>query len=147
MTLLYADTSALVRAYFSHEPDHESLRSSLRQGPDPVVTSELARLEFASATFAAARAERLRRPDDVLARFDGDCRPEGPIALLALDPRRVFPEAQRLLASHPLRTLDAIHLAVALIDGRGLAGGNGLAFVSRDEPQRAAAEAEGLSLL
>lgn len=146
MTVLYADTSALVRAYFSDEPDHGPLRAMLREGADPVVSSELARLEFASATFAAVRAGRLRRPRDVIARFDADCRPEGPTALIELDARRVFPESQRLLAVHPLRSLDAIHLAVALVDALGLAGGSGLAFVSRDEPQRAAARAEGLTV-
>ncbi len=146
MTLLYADTSALVRAYFADEPDHDLVYSLLLDGSEPVVTSELARLEFASATFAAARAGRLRHPERVIARFDQDCRPTGPIALLALDSGRVLPEAQRLLSTHALHSLDAIHLAVALLDALGLAGGNALIFVSRDAAQCVAAEAEGLTI-
>jgi predicted nucleic acid-binding protein len=146
LTLLYADTSAVVGAYFADEADHVALRAMLREGDDPVVTSELARLELTSATLAGGHAGRLRRPGDVLARFDAECRPEGPIALIELEPRRVFPESQRLLAAHPLRSLDAIHLAVALIDALGLAGGTGLAFVTRDEAQWTAAQAEGLSV-
>lgn len=146
MTLLYADTSALIRAYFADEADHDILCAQLREGLDPVVTSELARVEFASATYAAARAGRLRKPEKVIARFDEECRPPGPIALLALESSRILPEAQRLVCSHPIRSLDAIHLAVALIDALGLAGGSALAFVSRDDAQRGAAQAEGLEL-
>ncbi|MGI9034225.1 MAG: type II toxin-antitoxin system VapC family toxin [Acidimicrobiales bacterium] len=147
MTLLYADTSALVRAYFSDEPDHGPLRAMLREGTDPVVTSDLARLELTSATYAAARAGRLRRPQNVVARFDADCRPEGPIALIELEGRRVFPESQRVLAVHPLRSLDAIHLAVALVrrPGAGRWDRAGLCQ-PRDEAQCAAAQAEGLRL-
>lgn len=61
MTLLYADTSALVRAYLADEPDHGSLRERLLEGDEPVVISELARIEMASVIRAAARGGRLRR--------------------------------------------------------------------------------------
>ena len=44
MTVLYADTSAVLRAYFHDEPDHETLRDLLLQGADLVITSELTRL-------------------------------------------------------------------------------------------------------
>ena len=53
MTLYYADTSAIIRAYFVDEDDHESLQELIFAGDDPVVTSELTRVEFASATVAA----------------------------------------------------------------------------------------------
>ncbi len=144
--LVYADTSALVRAYFADEPEHDELRALLRESSDPVVTSELARLEFASATFSAARTGRLRRPEVVVARFDEECRTDGPIALLALEPLRVFPECHRLIAMHPVRTLDAIHLAVALLDAARMAGGGEAIFVTRDEKQGIAAKSEGLTV-
>ncbi len=54
MTLLYADPSALARAYLADEPDHAMLREMLLAGPDQVVTSALARVELASAIRAAA---------------------------------------------------------------------------------------------
>lgn len=141
--LLYADTSALVRAYFIDEEDHELLRILLLDGGDAVVTSELARLEFASATVAAARAGRIRTARTVLARFDADCGEAGPLALIAFDPASVLPEAHRLLLAHPLRTLDAVHLAVALVELPHLAPAEDIRFVSRDEAQLAAAVAQG----
>lgn len=144
MSVLYADTSALVRVYFVDEPDHDELQELLLKGRDIVVTSEIARLEMASAIYAAQRTGRLKKPRIVLDRFDADCAPEGPIILLALDPSSIFPSAVRLLMRSRLRTLDAIHLAVARDEERE-AGGD-LKFVSRDESQAAAARSLGLNV-
>ena len=143
MTLVYADTSALVHAYFPDESDHEVLRTTIRDAF--AVTSEIARLEFASAVATAARAGRVRKPKTILDAFDVDCRPGGPITLIALRTERTFLEAHRLLTSYPLRTLDAIHLAVALVDATLLGGGD-VTFVTRDEDQQRAAVAEGLAV-
>lgn len=103
MSLRYADTSALIRAYFDDEPDHDSLRQLLLEGAEPVVSSELARVELASAVAAAGRAGRLPRPHLMQARFDADCADEGPITLLRFDSDEAFPVAYDLLASHRLR--------------------------------------------
>jgi uncharacterized protein len=146
LTLLYADTSALVRAYFADEVDHDPLQRLLLEGDDAVVTSELARLEFTSVVEAAGRAGRLRRSRPILARFDADCGDGGPLALIALDPVTIFPEAHRLLRRHPLRTLDAVHLAVALVELPALAAGDTVGFVTRDAAQGTAATGEGLPL-
>jgi uncharacterized protein len=142
----YADTSVLVRAYFSREPDHLALRQLLLEGDAPVVTSALTRVEFASAIAAAGRAGRLRRQRVLLDRFDGDCRDGGPVTLLDFDAAGVLPLARRLVRAHPLRTLDAIHLAVALTDARELAAGEPVSLVTRDKAQAAAAESLGLGL-
>jgi predicted nucleic acid-binding protein len=147
VTLLYADTSALARAYFVDEPDHEALRNLLLDGPDAVVTSELSRLELTSAAMAAARAGRLRQPDVVLAAFDADCRDGGPLATIRLDTERVMPVAHRLLLTHPLRTLDALHVAVAVVALPDLAAREETGFVTRDLQQARAAEAEGLTTI
>lgn len=146
MSLLYADTSALIRAYFTDEPDHAELRGLLLEGDEPVVTSELARVELASAVRAAARAGRLRRWRALLFRFDADCQEEGPIALLRLRAEAVLPTAHRLVLDHRLRTLDALHLAVALEECPALAGGEEVVFVTRDDDQSAAARALGFTL-
>jgi predicted nucleic acid-binding protein len=146
MTLLYADTSALVCAYLEDEKDHARLRDRLLEGSDPVVTSELARLELASAIRAAARARRLRRSPGLLARIDADHGENGPIALLRLRAAAVLPVAYNLLLEHRLRTLDAIHLAVALEECPVLAGDDDVVFVTRDERQAVAAAAVGFSL-
>lgn len=133
-------------AYLPDEVDHTALRLQLLEGEDPVISSVVARLEFASAAHAAARAQRLSDPAALLARFDADCLPGGALSLLVLRPEAVFAAAYRILAEHPVRTLDAIHLAVAIEDGGRLAGDDELAFVTRDRVQAEAARALGLSV-
>lgn len=147
MTLLYADTSAVVRAYFVDEPDHDRLRAVLLEGPDPVVTSELTRVEFASAVSAAGRGGRLSEPRVVLDRFDADCGDDGPLSLLRLDPEPTLGLAYRLVSEYRLRTLDAVHLAVALTDAAELAAGQPVTLVTADTDQEAAAQASGLAVL
>jgi predicted nucleic acid-binding protein len=71
---------------------------------------------------------------------------EGPLTLLALRPDPVLELARRLVERHRLRTLDAIHLAVALEDGRRVAGEEQLELVTCDHEQRAAAQAAGLAV-
>ncbi|MGH3812735.1 MAG: type II toxin-antitoxin system VapC family toxin [Pseudonocardiaceae bacterium] len=146
MSVRYADTSALVRCYLVDEADHERLRALLLEGREPVVTSELTRVELASALSTAARSGRLRRPDWLLARADADCGPDGPIALLALDPGTVLPRARQLVLDHPVRTLDAIHLAVAATTATELAAGEPLEFVTCDQRQAQTADVLGLAL-
>ncbi|MGH7762556.1 MAG: type II toxin-antitoxin system VapC family toxin [Candidatus Dormibacteraceae bacterium] len=144
MSVLYADTSALVRAYFADEPEHAELRARLLEGDEPVVSSELTRVEFASAVSVAARAGRLRNSKLFLDRFDADCGDDGPIALLRLDLESVLPLAYRLVTEHDLRTLDALHLAVASTSATELAGGEAVVLVTRDDRQTAAATGMGI---
>ncbi|HEV8557399.1 MAG TPA: type II toxin-antitoxin system VapC family toxin [Actinophytocola sp.] len=146
MTLLYADTSAVVRAYVMAEPDHAELRKLLVEGTDSVVTSELTRVEFAGAVAAAGRARRIRESRILLDRFDGDCGVDGSISLLQLDNAVVLPLARRLVTEHFVHTLDAIHLAVALSDATALAAGEPVVLVTRDKRQAEAARALGLSV-
>lgn len=146
MTVLYADSSALASAYLDDEPEHRALRELLLGGDDYVVSSEVARLELASAVRSAERAGRLPDGADLLGWIDLDCREGGPIQLLELEPGRTFATAHRLLLEHPLRTMDAIHLAVALDDAPALADGEEVVFVTRDEAQAAAARALGLAV-
>ncbi len=145
MTLLYADTSAILRA-FADEPDHAGLRALLLDSDEPVVTSEIARIEMASAVRAAAKPGRLRRWRGLLARMDADFGEGGPITLLALRPERVLPVAYKLVLEHRLRTLDATHLAVAIEECPRLAEGGDFVFVSRDADQARAAGALGLAV-
>jgi uncharacterized protein len=146
VTLLYADTSAVVRAYFADEDDHTALRKLLLRGVDPVVTSELTRVEFASAVGAAARKLRVAEPTPILDRFDLDCGEDGPLTLLRLDTKVVLPLARRLVSQQAVRTLDAIHLAVVLTDATALAAGEPVVLVTRDTQQAKAATALGLSV-
>jgi uncharacterized protein len=121
------------------------LKARLLEGDEAVVSSELTRLEFASAVSAAARTGRLRNSRLFLDRFDADCGKDGPIALLRLDPETAFPLAYRLLTQHDLRTLDAVHLAVASTSATALAAADSVVLITRDERQAAAAAAMGLA--
>lgn len=144
VSVVYADTSALVRAYFVDETDHASLREQLLEGSDGVVTSAVAAIEFTSAVRAAARAGRITMPDELLARFKADCGDSGPLALIRLDADPVLAQAGRLVNDHALRTLDAIHLAVAIVELPLLT--ERPCLVTRDEAQAAAALREGFAL-
>ncbi len=146
MTIHYADTSALARAFFPDEPGHRELRQMLLDGHEYVVTSELARLEFRRATFAAHRDRRLTSPTGLLERFDATSGDHGSIGLIALEPQPVLGLATQLVERHPLRTLDAIHLAVAIEESVVVAPDDDLVFVTRDDRQAEAAEAEGLAV-
>jgi predicted nucleic acid-binding protein len=144
LSLLYADTSALVRAYFTDEREHADLRARLLEGDEAVVSSEITRLEFASAVQAGARTRRMRSARMFLDRSDADCSRDGPITLLRLDPTVVLPLAHRLLNEHDLRTLDAIHLAVLSTSAMELGGSEPVVLVTRDERQAVAATAMGI---
>lgn len=95
MSVRYADTSALVRCYLVDEDDHKRLRGLLLEGQEPAVTSEITRVELASAIGAA------------------------------------------------VRTLGAIHLAVAATTATALAAGESLEFVTCDQQQAQTADALG----
>lgn len=136
MTVYYADTSALVRAYVVDEPDHAELRGLLLEGDLPVTTSELTRVELASAVASAARAGRLRRPQVVLDRFDGDCGDDGPVTMLRLEVEAFLAASRDLLLRHQLGTLDAMHLAAAMTT-TAAAGNEPVCLVTRDDSQAA----------
>ncbi len=146
MSFIYADTSALVRAYFADEPDHLDLRRLLLEGNDSVLTSEVAGVELAGAVRAAVQAGRLRRAGPMLSRMDADSSSAGPIQLIRFRAEAVLPTARTLVLEHRLRTLDAIHLAVAIEDTPTLAGGAAVDFVTRDREQGAAALALGFTV-
>jgi predicted nucleic acid-binding protein len=146
VSLLYADSSALARAYFSDEDDHSELRTMLLEGSEPVVTSEIARLELASAVRSAAIGRRVARYNDLLARIDADFAEGGPIGPIDLRSDVILPAAYRLVVAHGLRTLDAIHLAVCVEDCPAFAGDSAIAFITRDLDQAAVARALGLDV-
>ncbi|MBI2774287.1 MAG: type II toxin-antitoxin system VapC family toxin [Chloroflexi bacterium] len=146
MTVLYADTSALVRAYLADEPDHDVLRPLLLESHDVVVTSEIARVGFAGAVYRAARAGRVERSEPFVDRFDLDCGAKGPIALLRFERDAILALARRLVLAHPVGTLDAIHLAAALSEAAKSLPDSELVFITRDDGQAAAARSLGLEV-
>ncbi|MEV5299567.1 type II toxin-antitoxin system VapC family toxin [Amycolatopsis methanolica] len=146
MTALYADTSAVVGAFLADEPGHADLRELLLSGRHRVLTSELTRVEFASAMTAAKRTGRIPDGRQFLNQFDEDAR-TGLLGVIPLVASRILPAARRLVMdNHPLRTLDAIHLAVALNDTAALTDGEPIVMVTRDQRQADVAKAHGLEV-
>lgn len=146
--MLYVDTSALVRAYMADEAGHDGLVELLRTGHEMVATSSLTAVEAASAFRLAVRAGRLTEQEGrwLLDTLDHDLGPDGVIGVFTFDVERALARARLLLLRHPLRTLDALHLAIAEHEGHQLAAGEPLVFVTRDQGQRDAAEALGFPL-
>lgn len=108
------------------------------------MTSELTRVEFAGAVAAAVRAGRLPEGTGLPERFDADCGDDGPILLLRFDAAQVLPLGRKLVDGHRLRTLDALHLAVALTAAATLA--DEVVLLSRDARQTGAAAELGLAI-
>lgn len=145
MSLLYADTSALACAYLPDELDHAELRGLLLESTGPVVTSELAVVELAAAMAAAKRARRIADSGSMMLQIESDLSGD-PVSMLDLRLPALFPEVRRLIAEHALFALDAIHLAVALVDAPAHSEDDEVVLVTRDRRQAAAARAEGLAV-
>ncbi|MBX3031605.1 MAG: PIN domain-containing protein [Chloroflexi bacterium] len=140
--MMYADASVIASAYLGDEPGHARWRARILEGTEPVVSTELVLAEVASALAAAAQAGRIQlRP--TLRRFEADCGPGGPIQLLAFLADPVLRRAVGIVEDHPLRVIDAIHLAVALEQVVPLAAGEPIAFLTAGRRQAAAARSLG----
>ncbi|HEX9374653.1 MAG TPA: type II toxin-antitoxin system VapC family toxin [Actinomycetota bacterium] len=146
MSRVYADSSALVRAYLADEPASAVARRLLFDG-EGVMTSEVARVEFASAVTRAFRARRIDLAGDYLLAFDADCGVAGPVALLPLRSPVTLHTAHRIASTHGLRGLDAIHVATAIDEAASIPVDDGISFVTFDDEQAAAARAEGLRVI
>lgn len=141
--IAYCDTSVILRAYLPDELGHAEARRRLLSAEVSLISSVIAEVELTAALHGAARAGRVDDPEVVLSAISSAL--DGPLLFVALDATRVLPLATSLCERHRLRALDAIHLSVALTDGRALAG-EGLVFITRDADQAAAARAEGLEV-
>ena len=110
----YLDTSALAKWYLN-EPGSEAFVSYL-QGLDVAVISSLTRTEFRSLLARRRRMGELDHPlESVLFAAFLDDIAEGSLSLVRVDDPR-FDDAVHLISrypEHPLRTLDALHLAIA----------------------------------
>ncbi len=142
--LVYVDSSVLVRAYLPDESGHQEALALLNNPHHLLVTSTWTVVELTSALARASRGSRVGHLDDVISRARLDTSTDGPITLLRADSDQVEHIATRIVSEHALRSLDAIHLAVAELSARPLAEpGEQIGFASRDTAQRAVAEALG----
>lgn len=127
--MIYLDSSALMKLVRA-EDETPALRDWLDGNPDqPLVTSELGRVEVLRAARRVG-GQVLTEARAVVSDLD----------LVALD--RAVQDVASDLGDPLLRTLDALHLASALLLGDKLT-----AFVTYDHRLTRAAEAAGLGVL
>ncbi|MGH3753371.1 MAG: type II toxin-antitoxin system VapC family toxin [Pseudonocardiaceae bacterium] len=137
--LVYVDSSVLARAYLPDEPGHAEAVALLAGTDHLLVTATWTIVEVTSALVRATRVGRQGDVDALLAVLAADTGEYGTVTLLRADPEQVERRAVEIVRDHALRSLDAMHLAVAtlaavpLLDPGGLLG-----LASRDEAQRRA---------
>jgi uncharacterized protein len=135
----YFDTSALVKRYVS-EPGRREVLQLLRR--HQLVTSAILPVEVRSALrrrTSEGTVDATRVPE-MLRRVAAD---RAYWTLVAVG-SEVLAAAETLIAAHPLRTLNAIHVASAQLF-RSRVTTPEFIFVSADERQTAAAVAVGLT--
>jgi predicted nucleic acid-binding protein len=139
MTYAYFDTSALIKRYVQ-EPGRREVLGLLRQ--HACVVSALLPVEVRSALRrrAAERSLDPRRVPAVLKRLAADRAYWTTIELS----RDVLTMAESLAGAHPLRALDALHVASAGFF-RERTGAPAFIFVSGDLRQTRVAEALGIA--
>jgi uncharacterized protein len=139
--VIYLDTSWLVKLYVD-EGDAEAVRRVVDTDAT-VLVGDLSFVEFHAAVARRRRDGSLapRAGTAVVSRFRREWADRGRVAVS----RDVVARAADLVAAHPLRSLDALHLASALLIGTGAP--EPLRFGAADERLLAAARAEGLVTL
>jgi uncharacterized protein len=135
----YFDTSALVKRYVDEAGRREVLRLLRRYD---VVTSAILTVELRSALRrrVAERTLDEERVPEILTRLVAE---RGFWALIGVS-SDVLSVAETLVATHPVRALDAIHIASAQLFAARIALPD-LIFVSADARQAAAAGAVGMT--
>ncbi len=139
--MIYLDTSWLVKLYVD-EGDSDAVRRVV--DPDPMVlVSDLAFVEFHAAVARRRRDGSIspRAATGLVSRFRREWTDRGRIAVS----HDVVVRAADLVATHPLRSLDALHLASALLVAKGAP--EPLRFGAANARLLAAARAEGLVTL
>ncbi len=142
---LYYDSSALVPLYVLEETSADISRF-LKDRAEAVFVNELHEVEIRNAL----RLKRYRGEIEAaqlaasLNLLNDDLAEGSRLIRRGLDWQAACSEAERLSGrtteKHGVRTLDLIHIAVALV--QGVSG-----FVTHDERQRAAASAAGLNVV
>jgi predicted nucleic acid-binding protein len=136
---LYAESSAVL-AWLLAEPDGDPVRDGLRDA-QVVIASDLTLIECERVLTRAVALGRLSE-GDAAERRALLRRAAGHWIVLRLDDE-VAERAGRPFPNEPIRTLDAIHLASALVGSTAVPG---LRLASLDQRIRGSAQAMGLEL-
>lgn len=133
---LFLDTSALAKRYVA-EPGSDKVATACQQA-DSLVVSVICLPELISTLSRLVRDKRLAKP--AYRKLKGDAMAD----LADMDICQITPEVLAtvlsLLEAHPLRAMDAIHVACALACAPD-------AFLSADHRQLAAARKAGLRVV
>ncbi|WP_129668209.1 type II toxin-antitoxin system VapC family toxin [Phytoactinopolyspora endophytica] len=142
-TLVYVDSSVLVRSYLADEPGHEAARA-LIEGHRLLLTATFTLVEVVSTLHRAGKAKRLTDVDVLIEKLYEEVSPDGPINLTRPDPAATESAALTIVRHYTVHATEAMHLAVADIAARPLAEpGEQVGFATQSEPQRKAATALG----
>jgi len=111
--------------------------------PDVVlVTSTLTGIEVTGLLVRAARAGRCD-PQMLLAALRADLGADGPVTTIVSPQQDLERIALTITTTHGICALDALHVAVAHLAARALAGDEPVGFATRDSAQAVAATAYG----
>jgi predicted nucleic acid-binding protein len=134
-TYAYFDTSALIKRYVD-EPGRPEVSQLLRESH--CIVSAVLPVEVHSALRRRVTEGTLKESQvaAILRRFTAD----RTFWIVIEVSREVLGAAEALCATHPLRALDAIHVASAQLFSRRI-GASGFTFVSADIRQTGATEA------
>ncbi len=145
--MLFLDTSALLRAYLISEPFSAQVQQTLLEA-EQVVVSLLARLEFTTALTQRAHRDHAARLSGaqftlLMSSFIADWET---FNVVPLDEALLLDASELVIRQrgNGLRSMDAIHVASAQLAATAF---DDLIFLTFDDRQRRAAEAEGLSIL
>jgi predicted nucleic acid-binding protein len=143
--IYYLDTSALIKRYLNETGSSWIRGLAQATAGHLLITSRLTAVEICSAFARRLREGTVTKDDyaDHLAVFDEDCNSLYHLVELSTD---TLDLARDLLARHPLRTLDALQLASALLANRVFVNLNlpSLTFVSADDRLSETAQQENL---
>ena len=137
---LYLDTSALAKLYVEEE-DSARICEIVGQG-DSVASSHLSYVEMGSLVYRRLREKRMSKAESIrlMDVFETDWERFGKIPVVMPLLKRSY----KLLMAHPLRALDAVHLASALCFQDELA--EPITFLSADKQLLRAARQEKLKI-
>ncbi|MBI3914596.1 MAG: type II toxin-antitoxin system VapC family toxin [Chloroflexi bacterium] len=145
--IYYLDTSALIKRYLDEIGSSWMRGLAQAASSDLLISSRLTTVEISSAFARRLREGTVTKEDyaDHLAVFDEDCNTL--YHLVELSPE-ILDLARDLTARHPLRALDALQLASALLANRVFLNLNlpSLTFVSADDRLLETAQQENLPI-
>lgn len=143
--IIFADTSVIGSVYLGDESNGRWISDVIFDGPDPVVISELADVEFASLLVRAKSDGRIDANEmaECLQAYKEHTADNGPIGVVPIT-HDSFSRAQQFVLQASIRTLDALHLAAAQLFADAI--DDNVVVLTLDRRQAVAAQALGLTL-